>query len=224
MNEFNDSGASDKAGRNYKLALTGLFSALCVLLSVTPLGYIKLGFINITVLHIPVILAAILGGAGPALVTGFIFGLTSCIRANMAGTPFFGNPLCSIFPRMLFAAAVWIIFTVLSKIPFMKKAAAGAVTAALGTFLHTFFVMTMVFLLFAEKLLSGMNISTIGFSAYLKMLGVMYAGNGIWEIIAATLITAAVLGAIFITANGKSRLSKEMAEEFVEDIPADSDK
>ena len=106
----------NSASKNYKLALTGLFSALCVLLSITPLGYIKLGFINITILHIPVILAAVLGGLGPALITGLIFGLTSCIRSNMAGTPFFGNPLCSVLPRVLFALSAWAIYTALSKL------------------------------------------------------------------------------------------------------------
>lgn len=201
--------SKSSADKNYKIALTGLFSALCVLLSVTPLGYIKLGFINITILHIPVILAAILGGFGPAVVTGLVFGLTSCIHSNMAGTPFFGNPLCSILPRLLFAISVWAIYKGLTEIPFMKKTIAGAITAAVGTFLHTFYVMTMVFLLFSDLLLDGMKITESGFKGYLIMLGVMYGTNGIWEIIGATIITAAVLGAIFIAANGKSKLSRE---------------
>ncbi len=199
----------NSASKNYKLALTGLFSALCVLLSITPLGYIRLGFINITILHIPVILAAVLGGFGPAAITGLIFGLTSCIRSNMSGTPFFGNPLCSVFPRVLFAVSVWAIYTFLSKLPFMKKTLAGAVTAAFGTFLHTFYVMTMVFIFFAQSLLGGMKIAEGGLKGYFIMLGIMYGTNGIWEIIGATIITAAVLGTIFITANGKSKLSKE---------------
>lgn len=204
---------SSKSDKNYKLALTGLFSALCVLLSVTPLGYIKLGLINITILHIPVILAAILGGFGPAIVTGLVFGLTSCIRSNMAGTPFFGNPLVSVLTRLLFAASAWAIYKGLTKIPFMKKTLAGAITAAVGTFLHTFYVMTMVFILFSETLLGGLKITESGLKGYFLMLGVMYGTNGIWEIIGATIITAAVLGAIFIAANGKSKLSRENDEE-----------
>lgn len=199
--------------KNYKLALTGLFSALCVLLSVTPLGYIKLGLINITILHIPVIFAAILGGFSPALVTGLVFGLTSCIRSNMAGTPFFGNPLVSVLPRLLFAFSAWAIYKGLTRIPFMKKTLAGAITAAAGTFLHTFFVMTMVFILFSGTLLGGLKITESGLKGYFIMLGMMYGTNGIWEIIGATVITAAVLGAIFIAANGKSKLSKEDEEE-----------
>ncbi|MBQ0050862.1 MAG: ECF transporter S component [Treponema sp.] len=198
--------------KNYKLALTGLFSALCIVLSITPLGYIKLGFINITIIHIPVILAAILGGLGPALVTGLIFGLTSCVRSNMMGTPFFGNPLCSVLPRVLFAASAWAIYTGLSKLPFIKKSISGAITAAVGTFLHTFYVMTMVFILFAQTLLGGMKIDAAGLKGYFIMLGTMYATNGIWEIIGAAIVTFAVLGAIYITANGKSKLSMEEEE------------
>ena len=57
-----------------------------------------------------------------------------------------------------------------------------------------------------------MKIEAGGLKGYFIMLGIMYGTNGIWEIIGATVITAAVLGTIFIAANGKSKLSKESDE------------
>ncbi|MBR3550144.1 MAG: ECF transporter S component, partial [Treponema sp.] len=87
---------------NYKIALTGVFGALSVVLSFTPLGYIQIGLLAITIMHIPVILAVILAGLVPGVSVGLIFGLSSLIRAAQTGSPFFINPLCSVLPRMIF--------------------------------------------------------------------------------------------------------------------------
>ncbi|HBR04058.1 MAG TPA: ECF transporter S component, partial [Ruminiclostridium sp.] len=55
-----------------RIAVTGILSALAILLSLVPsLGYIPLGPITITTMHIPVIIAAILEGP----VVGGIVGL-----------------------------------------------------------------------------------------------------------------------------------------------------
>ena len=49
-------GKKTNQSLNYKLALTGIFSALSIVLAVTPIGYINIGFIAITIMHVPVIL------------------------------------------------------------------------------------------------------------------------------------------------------------------------
>ena len=66
---------------NYKIAMAGAFSALSIILSFTPLGYIQLGnAIQITLMHIPVILATLLAGLIPGLATGFVFGVSSLVK------------------------------------------------------------------------------------------------------------------------------------------------
>ena len=49
------------------MVLLALFSAMIVLLGSTPLGLIPLGFINVTILCVPVIIGALLLGAGGML-------------------------------------------------------------------------------------------------------------------------------------------------------------
>ena len=50
-----------------------LLSAIMVVLAVTPLGMINLGFINATTLHIPVIVGAILLGPKAGAFLGGVF-------------------------------------------------------------------------------------------------------------------------------------------------------
>ena len=62
------------------LALTAFFAAIIVLMSFTPIGYIPLGVINATIIHIPVILGALYLGPKSGAFLGFIFGLTSFLK------------------------------------------------------------------------------------------------------------------------------------------------
>ena len=62
------------------LAVTAFFAAIIVLMSFTPVGYIPLGVINATIIHIPVILGAIYLGPKCGAFLGFVFGLTSFLK------------------------------------------------------------------------------------------------------------------------------------------------
>lgn len=207
---------------NYKIAMAGAFSALSIILSFTPLGYIQLGnAIQITLMHIPVILATLLAGLIPGLATGFVFGVSSLVKNLMLGaaaSPFFMNPLVSVLPRLLFPVAVWAIFTLLNFIPHMPKFISVAVSAALGTFVHTVLVMGAIFILFGDKLLlmvlgaiekigiSTENIS--GFKAFAAIIATTMITNGIFEVICAVVLSCAVLGSVYVAGSRKSKISK----------------
>lgn len=64
-----------------RLVLLALFVALTLLLGMTPMGLIPLGFINVTILCIPVIVGTILMGLGAGMILGAVFGLTSALSA-----------------------------------------------------------------------------------------------------------------------------------------------
>lgn len=70
--------------RNAKLfhqVLTALFAALTLMLGLTPLGLIPLGPINLTILHVPVIIGTLFLGLRAGLLLGFCFGLASTLAA-----------------------------------------------------------------------------------------------------------------------------------------------
>ena len=102
-----------------KLTLIGVFGAITITLSLTPLGLIPLGIINATTLHIPVIIAAVIGGPFIGAMVGLIFGLSSLFRAIMVPTvmsPFLINPLISILPRILIGVVAGYSYRGLEKI------------------------------------------------------------------------------------------------------------
>lgn len=72
--------------KSYELVLTALFTAIIVIMAFTPLGYIPLGIINATIIHIPVILGAIFCGPKKGAFLGFVFGLTSFIKNTIMPT------------------------------------------------------------------------------------------------------------------------------------------
>ena len=86
-----------------KLVLIGILGALTVVLGLTPLGFIPLGPVSATTLHIPVIVAGIIEGPVVGALVGLIFGLSSLFNAITKPTPtsfMFYNPLISILPRV----------------------------------------------------------------------------------------------------------------------------
>mgnify|MGYP000332097092 CR=1 FL=1 len=68
-----------------ELVLTGLFTAIIIIMAFTPLGYIPLVVINATIIHIPVILGSLFCGPKKGAFLGFVFGFTSCLKATIVG-------------------------------------------------------------------------------------------------------------------------------------------
>jgi uncharacterized membrane protein len=64
-----------------KITMAGILSAICIIMSLTPLGYVPVGPIRATILHIPVIIAGIFGGYWIGGITGLVFGITSFLQA-----------------------------------------------------------------------------------------------------------------------------------------------
>ena len=121
--------ASRKTQDMVKLAL---FSGIIVVLSLTPLGYIPLGVIKATTIHIPVILGSILLGWKSGAVLGGLFGLTSfmvnTITPNLTSfvfTPFYslgdahGNfwslVICFV-PRILVGVVPYFVYQGIRKL------------------------------------------------------------------------------------------------------------
>ena len=104
--------------------LLALFVALIVLLGFTPLGLIPLGFINVTILCVPVVVGTLYMGWKNGLILGLAFGLTSFISAlikpsTLVGTLMGAPPLLvavmSILPRLCVPLAAWGVYSLLRK-------------------------------------------------------------------------------------------------------------
>ncbi|NBG89683.1 ECF transporter S component [Isachenkonia alkalipeptolytica] len=176
------------------LTLAGMLGALSIVLSMTPIGFIPLPTgINATTMHIPTIMAAILGGPITGTLVGLIFGVSSFLRAN---NPFFANPIIAILPRLLIGVVsyysyVGIKVTLIEKFKMNSakgKSAAIVGASVLGTATNTVGVLSLVY--------------AFGYLPLSVVLTVA-ATNGIAEMIASGVIVLAVLKSL-----EKSRLFK----------------
>ncbi|KRQ86551.1 Pantothenic acid transporter PanT [Caloramator mitchellensis] len=168
-----------------KLTRIALLSAIAIFMSFTPFGYIQLGAIRITFMHIPVIIAAIVEGMLGGIIVGLIFGVSSLI-SNLSGplAPVFINPLVSIFPRIMIGIVSSIVY---------KKSKNASVTAALGTITNTVLVLSMIYF-FAASAFS--NIRKIAIETLGKFLLIIALKNGILEMLVAVIIVTAVVKAL----------------------------
>lgn len=193
--------ASAKTQNMVKLAL---FAGIIVVLSMTPLGYIPLGVIKATTIHIPVILGSILLGWKAGAVLGGIFGLTSLVvntitpsLTSFVFTPFYsldgsGGSLWSLVvcfvPRILVGILPYFIYRGIQKLHGSDIVSLG-LAGFLGSMTNTLLVMNLIYLLFGERWGAAKQISSD--LIYKTILGVI-AANGIPEAIVAAVITAAV--------------------------------
>ncbi len=174
----------------HHLSRLGILIALMLVLSYTPLGYLPLGPISITTMHLPVVLGAILGGVPYGLVLGFVFGLSSMLRGiqGLSGplSFVFMNPLVSVLPRVCFGLIVGFLADRLRNKNIILSA---TVPALVGTVAHTAMVMTMLYLLFGEQVASNQSLSA---SAVVALVWATVIGNGIPEAILAAVVATPV--------------------------------
>ena len=195
-----------------KLVLTAALSALIIVLGITKLGLIPLGpAASITILHVPIILAACLIGLPYALFTGAVFGIMSLVQAAMSPSgvldPLFVNPLVSVLPRMLVGLIAWALWVAFNKIPKLPKTVSAGITAFLSTVCHTLLVIGSLYLFQGAATREGM-----GGMGYFAVIGVL-APQAALEAVAATIICSAVYVGLFVSSKRKSKLSKETASE-----------
>lgn len=194
MVKTNEKSRVAERNKTRKLTITAMLSAITVMLGATPLGMIPLGVFNVTTLHIPVIIAAILEGPIVGMAVGLSFGLTSLIKNLVAPTPIsfiFLNPVVSIVPRVLIGLLSYYFYTATSKL-FKNKKPAYFLTGVFGTFVNTFFVLGFAYIIYAKSLVERLSLPN---GAGNFLIGIATA-NGIPEMLTSALITVAVVTAI----------------------------
>ena len=78
----------NRSSKVHRITLTAILMAVILLMSFTPLGYLRVGIVSITFLAIPVVIGAILLGPLYGGLLGAVFGLTSfaqCFMGDVLG-------------------------------------------------------------------------------------------------------------------------------------------
>lgn len=222
MNRNSGSRIRTSSQTTRRMVVIAMLAAITGLLTFTPIGMITLPppLPAVTLVHIPVILAALVEGPWVGVPVGLVFGLCSLIRAWGSGvvglTLFFRNPLVSVLPRMIIPLTAWGAYALWSH--FVKRKGATeklglAIASAIGAITNTVLCLGMILILYGNDLTVLINNLISGGSAdaaYLDNAGAWLVAavglpNGLAEAaVAAVLVPMIKIAVDAVTRRGKS--------------------
>ena len=183
------------------LTQMALLTAIIILMAFTPLGYLRLGPIEITFIMIPVVVGAILLGPGAGAILGGVFGLTSFIQcfgmsafgATLLQVSWFRTLVLCMVPRILMGWLSGLIFRALYRID--KTRLVSFATASLsGALLNTIFFVGGIGLLFYD---TALNMAAQDGISVLGFLIAMISTNSIIEMGVCLVIGTAITKALY---------------------------
>ena len=193
-----------KNQQTLKMVQTAILLAIILLMFYTPLGYLKIGPLSITLLSIPVGIGAMLIGPGAGAFLGLAFGLTSCSQ-GFTGQSALGVALIQISPiyyiintvgaRVLMGWLCGVLFKAVKKVD-KTKTVCFFVGGFLSAFLNTVFFMGCLILFFWNSdVIQGFN-QALGNLSPLPFVFAFVGVNGALEWPAACIIGGIVSKAV----------------------------
>lgn len=187
-----------KNRKTKNLAFMSLFIAIELLMVMVPfLGFIPIGPLRATTLHIPVIIAAMALGKEKGAGIGLVFGLSSLLINTISPTvtSFVFSPLISgsfmsaliaIIPRMLIG---YISGWIYEKWQWHRRTVVMTVSAMMGSLTNTVLVLGGIYLIFGSQYASSIGQS---YQQLLPYFLSIIMTNGVLEAITGTIIAVAV--------------------------------
>lgn len=199
-----------KLSKIQRMVMTGVMTAIIILMSTVPyLGYIPLGFMNATIIHVPVIIGGVILGPKSGAFLGLVFGITSLIKNTLEPnlTSFVFSPFYSIggmngnlwslviclVPRILIGVVANYVFALIREL--LKKRKNSEIPACIGagiagSLTNTILVMNLIYLFFGPEYAEAKG--TAYQALYGVILGVIFS-TGIPEAIVAAVLTVAIV-------------------------------
>ena len=153
----------------FKMSFLALMGAILLILMFTPLGYIPVGVLRITTMHIPVILTACILGVKEGMMMGCLFGISSVVinTINPTITSFVFSPfievggihgngyslLIALVPRILIGLVAGFIYK-----KYQNKLGLSF-AAFLATLTNTILVLGGIYILFGTSYASSRGIA-----------------------------------------------------------------
>lgn len=195
------SNSKNRAKTLYLVQLA-LLTAITLILNFTPLGFLKIGLVEITFMAVPVVIGGVILGPLAGAFLGLVFGICSLSLAPahpLFGIVFSKNPILvaavCIIPRILvgLAAAYVVKIPVKEKFKGILYFLAGLVGSLTNTVLFLAGIM-----LFMEKLITpkmtGLSLLTAKtFTGFWVGIGIV---NGIPEAVACTVLSGVIIIAL----------------------------
>lgn len=193
-----------KQNKTRTMVLHAIFISIIMILTFVPfLGYIPIGPLRVTTLHIPVIIAGIILGKKSGAIIGFLFGLSSLTVNTISPTvvsfvfsPFISGNIMSAFiaivPRIMIGWIAGFIFFELNK-KNVHQVVGMSISAFIGSLTNTILVLGGIYILFGSSYANAIGKS---FQELLPYLIVMVATQGVVEAIVGSIIAVIVSKAL----------------------------
>lgn len=213
---------SSKINKVNYLVYLALLVAIQILLTSTNLGYLPIGPVHITLVHIPVLVAAMVLGPVAGGILGLSFGITSMIMATMSASldsivfspVLSGSPLSlmvAVVPRVLFGLIAGWLFILLQKwnCPMRLN---SILSAVISTFLHSIMVLGSIYLFLGQ---TYADLTSIAYSTLLAVFGGVILSNGSIEAVVAAVVCVATVKPLRTIVSSSKRRSYEREKKNV---------
>ncbi len=190
----------------YEMTLLAILTGMIILMSFTPIGYIKTAGLEITLLVIPVVIGGICLGIKGGIFLGLVFGITSYLQCIL-GFSFFGatlnsinpilTPIVCIIPRTLMGLLVGLIYETLTKI-IKKDIITILITSISGALLNTVLFMSLLCLCFYQTDYIQNIKNTLGANNVITFIILFVGINGLIELILNIIVGSAISKTLFV--------------------------
>ncbi len=188
-----------------EMTMTAVLAALIILMTFTPLGYIPLGPVKMTLITLPVAIGSIVLGRRSGLILGGVFGFTSfytCFGMDALGNLFLGiNPIYTLImcvvPRLLCGFLPALIYKGLNNTDSrLCSVIAIPVAGASVAIINTALFLGSMWLFFSESIAQLVGIKSI------MVLFATFAGtNGLIEIAVNIVVGTAICKPLVLVKN-----------------------
>lgn len=187
--------------KTIRLVEISMLTAIIAVMTFTPIGYLKAGPLELTLIMVPVIIGAVTLGPGAGAFLGFVFGASSfiqCFTGSALGSilvsvSIFRTLLVCIVPRILAGWITGLIFKAVTQKT--KKDGANYIVASIcGSALNTILFLGMLALLFFNVSFTAEQASSLGgVDTVLKTVIAIAAGiNAPIELVVCAILGSAI--------------------------------
>ncbi|MDO5123812.1 MAG: ECF transporter S component [Eubacteriales bacterium] len=183
-----------------ELTMTAFLATLIILMTFTPIGYIPVGPLKLTLLTLPVAVGSVVLGWKSGLILGGVFGISSFITcfgmdafgvALMAVNPFLTAVVC-IVPRLLCGLLPALLFKLISKDGTCRLWVAIPICGGAVAVTNTVLFLFTMWLCFSSTLLE-----LVGTNNLLTIFGLFAGTNGLIEIAVNVVVGTAICKPLF---------------------------
>lgn len=200
-----------------KLTITALLTAITFLVGLTPIGYIPIPGISMTILCIPVIIGTITEGLKTGLWISLAFGITSFLKA--LGVTMVPDPLGTFLlqisviktlivifvPRLLIPVTTWLVYNAVSGESKARRRIATGTGAFIGSITNTVLFLGSMYLIFLPEIGQVASFAQQTPETLFAFLVTIGATNGLPEAALAVALCIPIVAAVMHVNNKKKR-------------------